>query len=108
MGKNIVRVRVDAPRRGYGESRDERDRTLKLMLHIFKRQYNDAGIGHDLKEHEYFESKARKNRRKRRQSVLKVQQEELQRRFLSGERIKGGRPKIVKNSSSRNEKSYDY
>lgn len=74
---------------------------------MFKRQYNDAGIGHDLKEHEFFESRSRKNRKKKRQSIIKVRQEELQRRYLNGERIKGGKPKLIKNSS-RNEKSYDY
>lgn len=109
MARNITRVRVEASRFGYRD----RDQAFKMLLHAFKRQRNDVGIDHDLKEHEYFESKSRKNRRKKRSAILKAQQEELQQKFLRGERVKGGKAKMAMEKAAKllknsYEKNFDY
>ena len=43
----------------------DRDRTFKLLMKAFAKSCSDAGIGHMIKEHEFFESKSRKNRKRR-------------------------------------------
>jgi ribosomal protein S21 len=52
-------------------SRDERDSAFRRMFATFKKAVTDAGILHDYKEHEHFESERRKKRKKKRESELK-------------------------------------
>lgn len=52
-------------------SRDERESAFRRMFATFKKAVTDAGVLHDYKEHEHFESERRKKRKKRRESELK-------------------------------------
>ena len=48
----------------------DRERDFKYLLISFKRKCNESNIMHDYKEHEYFESKSRKARKKKRETTL--------------------------------------
>jgi len=63
-------VRVEMRDRHSNCSREEREMAFRRMFATFKRAVTDAGILHDHKEHECFESKRRKKRKKSRESEL--------------------------------------
>lgn len=82
----------------------DREKAFKYLWRAFTRAYSDAGIGHEIKERQFFESKARKNRKNRRQAIMKIRDDQLYRRFLSGEKIPGYKPpKSMKNSDKNND-----
>jgi len=62
-------VRIEAKRLSPNASRAERDKSLAILLRIFKRACNEAGIMHSLKEHESF---IRKTDIKRRKKMMKL------------------------------------
>jgi ribosomal protein S21 len=80
---NIARVRVDLK----NKHRDP-ERNFREMFADFKRRVNTSGIMHDYKEHQYFESKSGKKRRKKKEAQKKKQMELLEKKVLSGERVK--------------------
>lgn len=80
---NIPRVRVELQKK-YNDS----DRNFKEMLLEFRKRVGHAGILHDLKEHERFESRSQKKRRKLRESIKKHEHEQLEQKILAGERVK--------------------
>lgn len=80
-----VRVEVNFKRVPYNASSDDRkfatDQAVRLMRLAFKRRCEDYGIKHAFKEHEYFESKPRKDRRKRKEAELRrLKEEEFEKR----------------------------
>lgn len=65
------------PYNGTPQEKDQaREQAFRVMLTVFKRRCNDYGIMHAYKEHEYFESKPRKDRRKRKEAELRRLKEE--------------------------------
>lgn len=58
------------------------------MFQEFKRRVSNAGILHDYKDHQYFETKNQKLRRKRREAAKRFQMETLAEKILAGERVK--------------------
>ena len=60
-----VNVRIEAKRLPPGANRGDRERSTQILLRIFKRACNEAGIMHDFKEHEFFIRPTDKRRRKR-------------------------------------------
>ena len=80
---NAVRVRVELKKKYSDPNKNFRD-----MFQEFKRRVSNAGILHDVKEHQFFESKSEKARRKKKEAKKKIQQANLERRILSGERVK--------------------
>lgn len=65
------------PYNGTSQEKDQaREQAFRVMLTVFKRRCNDYGIMHAYKEHEYFESKPRKDRRKRKEAELRRLKEE--------------------------------
>jgi len=82
---NVTRVKVEA--KWTGNSPNERHRSFKHLFTEFKRRVDLAGIMHDYKEHQRFESKSSKRRRKKREAESRHKQEMLEKRILAGERI---------------------
>jgi ribosomal protein S21 len=62
-------------------------KNFKEMLHEYKRRMNKAGVLHEYREHEFFESKSRKQRKAKRDMQKKTLMESLAKRILSGERV---------------------
>lgn len=79
---NITRVRVELKKK-YGDPH----RNFKDMFQEFKRRVSNAGILHDVKDHEFYMSKGEKARKKKKESVSKMRQEILEQRIMSGERV---------------------
>lgn len=89
--KNKTRVRVELKRK-YNDP----ERNFKDMFQEFKRRVNNAGIMADYKDHQYYESKSEKKRKKRIESEKKQQMETLERKILGGERVKASAGLIKK------------
>lgn len=51
-------------------SREERDNAFRRMFATFKKAVTDAGVLHDYKEHEFYESELQKKRKKKREAEL--------------------------------------
>jgi ribosomal protein S21 len=58
------------------EKQQAREQAFKVMLTVFRRRCNDYGIMHAYHEHEFFESKPSKDRRKRKEAELRRLKEE--------------------------------
>lgn len=58
------------------DKRQCREQAFKAMIVVFRRRCNEYGIIRSYKEHEYFESKPDKDRRKRKESELRRLKEE--------------------------------
>ena len=103
---NIARVRVELKRK-YNDPH----RNFKDMLQEFKRRVSNAGILHDYKDHQYYESKSEKKRKKRKEAEKKMQMELLEKKILGGEKVKasaGMIKKIVSQMYKNNKKSNNY
>lgn len=96
---NIVRVRVELKRKYNDPAKNERE-----MIHEFKRRVSNAGIMHKFKEHQYYESKSEKARKKRKDAAKRFQLEMLAEKFLAGERIKAPSNVIKKIQSEQSKK----
>jgi small subunit ribosomal protein S21 len=88
---NRARVRVELKKK-YNDPH----RNFKDMLQEFKRRVSNAGILHDYKEHQFYESPSEKNRKKRKEAEKKRQMETLERKILGGERVKASAGLIKK------------
>jgi len=58
------------------------------MFQEFKRRVSNAGILHDYKDHQFFESKSEKKRRKKKETIKRLQMEALSDKIMRGERVK--------------------
>ncbi len=76
-----VRVRVELKKK-YTDP----DKNFREMFQEFKRRVSNAGILHDYKEHQYFQSKSEKRRKKKRDAAQKAMMESLKERILNGEK----------------------
>jgi ribosomal protein S21 len=65
---NAVRVRVEA--RNHGGSHDDRDIEFRKMMTKFRKQVMESGVLNTYKQHQTFESKSRKKRRKGREAEV--------------------------------------
>lgn len=95
---NVVRVRVELKKK-YNDPH----KNFREMHAEFKRRVSNAGILHDYKDHEYFESKSEKKRKKRSATRKKLQMEMLEEKILSGERVKAS-PGLVKKAMANHNK----
>lgn len=99
---SATRVRVEL-RRKYNDP----NKNFREMFSEFKRQVSNAGILHDYKDHEVFESKSEKKRKKKKEAVKKQRQEDISKRVLAGERVNappGLIRKIISNSKKNNKR----
>lgn len=77
MSKNIARVRIEV-----NSKEDDRDVAFRKMFMAFKSACTDAGIQHAYKQHETYESKPRKKRRKMREAEIARIKSTLKENFL--------------------------
>lgn len=98
---NRARVRVELKRK-YNDPQ----RNFKELLREFKRRVSNAGIMHDFKEHQFYESPSEKKRKKNKEADKKRQMETLERKILGGERVKasGGLIKKVMSNLAKNKR----
>lgn len=75
-------VRIESRNQSSHLSRDEREREFKKLFTLFKKQCAEAGVIHDYKAHETFESKSRKRRRKKREAELARMKGKLRENFF--------------------------
>ena len=84
MPKN-VRVELDEPNlassMSYRDKKSEKDKAFRSMLAAFKKRVAEAGVISQWKQKQYFESKAERDRRKRRQSELERKKNKLREHF---------------------------
>jgi ribosomal protein S21 len=104
---NKTRVRVEA--KWTGTNSVEKAKAFKYLHTEFKRRVSDAGIMHSLKQHEFYESKTLKRRKKKREAALRRQREILEARIMAGERVKtpAGLSKKKKGKSKNDEGRYE-
>jgi ribosomal protein S21 len=74
--KNVTRVRVEI------NPKDDSDGAFRRMFMAFKSACTDAGIMHTYREHQTYESKSRKKRRKGRESEIARMKNKLKENFL--------------------------
>lgn len=99
---NRARVRVELKKK-YNDPH----RNFKDMLQEFKRRVSNAGIMHEYKEHQFYESPSEKNRKKKKEAEKKAQMETLERKILGGERVKASAGLIKKVMSNLNKNKRD-
>jgi ribosomal protein S21 len=85
---SITRARIESKYHPKMDYRD-REKCFKKMMVDFRHMLQDSGILHDMKEKQYFESNARKDRRKKRTAALKRQQDDLEKKIKKGEKVDG-------------------
>lgn len=84
---NKVRARAELSFRNFPYNGSEQDKdqarwqAFKHMYETFKRKCKDYGIAAAYKEHEYFESKPAKDRRKRKEAELRRLKDERYEKF---------------------------
>ena len=74
-------VRVEAKDLHPNASQYEREKAFRTMLSHFKRQVNDLGILSEYKERQYYESTGEKRKRKRKESQIERQKENIRSHF---------------------------
>lgn len=94
---NAVRVRVELKKK-YNDPH----KNFKDMFAEFKRRVSNAGIMHDFKEHEFYESKSEKARKKKKAAKKKQQMEILEGKIQRGERVKAPAGVIKKVMANQN------
>lgn len=69
-------------------SPQEREHEFKRMFTAFKKAVTEAGVLHSYKQHEHFESRGEKRRRKRRESEIQRLKAKLRESFPDRKRSK--------------------
>lgn len=99
----LARVRVELKRK-YNDP----EKNFKEMLQEFKRRVSNAGILHDYKEHQFYESKTEKRRKARRAAQKKLLMESIERKIIAGEKdinaSAGMIKKVLANMAEKKEK----
>lgn len=80
---NATRVKVELKKK-YNDP----EKNFKEMFQEFKRRVSNAGILHDLKDHQYFESKSEKARKTKAEWKKKARHAQLEEAIRRGERVK--------------------
>lgn len=96
---NATRVRVELKKK-YNDPH----RNFKEMFTEFKRRVSNAGIMHEYKEHQFYESKSEKARKKRKAAAKKIQMDLLEGKIQRGERVQAPAGVIKKVMSNQNKK----
>ncbi len=80
---NKARVRVELK-----DKYNDPEKNFREMFQEFKRQVSNAGILHDYKNHQEFQSPSEKKRKKVRESIKKREQDALSEKIMRGERVR--------------------
>lgn len=99
---NAVRVRVELKKK-YNDSY----RNFKDMFQEFKRKVSNAGIMHDYKDHEYYETKSEKSRKQRREAKKRATMQDIEKKLVTGEPIKAPAGLIKKVKANLNKDKKD-
>jgi ribosomal protein S21 len=102
---NVARVRVEIKKK-YNDPH----KNFKDMFQEFKRRVSNAGILADYKDHQYYETKSQKKRRKKMAAAKKFQMEALADKIMNGERVKapsGLIKKVLNSHKKENKKDRD-
>lgn len=78
---NAVRVRVELKKK-YNDSW----RNFKELLHEFKREVGKARIAPDFKDHQRYESRSVKDRKKKRDADKLIMMESIEKKLVAGEK----------------------
>jgi len=78
---SVVRVRVELRELHPSAGREDRDFSFRKMHSAFKKAVTDAGVLHEYKQHEYYESPSEIKRRKKRESDLQKLKAKLRENF---------------------------
>lgn len=85
------RVRVELRHLPHHASSFEKEIAFKKMFSTFKKHVADAGILHDFKRHEFYESPGEKRKRKRKEAQSQRLKQSLRESFPEKKRSRGGR-----------------
>lgn len=96
---NITRVRVEVKNK-YNDNY----RNFKEMFSEFKRRVSSAGILADLKDHQFYESKSDKARKKKKETIAKYRSEMIEEKLLAGETVNASAGLIKKIKAKQNKK----
>jgi ribosomal protein S21 len=99
---STARVRVES-RKKYNDP----DRNFRDLFQEFKRCVNNSGIMHDYREHEFYQKKSEKERKKRREVEKRNLMDSLTNKILNGERVKASGGIIKKIFSNLNKDKKD-
>jgi len=86
-----ARVRVEARNLPSNASSFEREMAFKKMFSTFKKHVADAGILHDFKRHEFYESPGEKRKRKRKEAQSQRLKQSLRENFPEKRRSRGAK-----------------
>lgn len=78
---SIARVRIELRDLPPTASREDREMAFRKMHTAFKKAVTEAGVLHQYKQHEYYESPSEKKRRKKRESDLQKLKAKLRESF---------------------------
>lgn len=97
---NAVRCRVDLKMFGRHAQDWDRDKAFRIMFQEFKHRCSEAGIMHQIKENQFYESKSRKQRKKLRETINRRKQDEIEEKLRKGEKVNCS-GKIIKKIKAR-------
>lgn len=99
---NAVRAKVELR----SKYRDP-DKNFKEMHQEFKRRVSNAGIMHAYKDHQFFESKSEKTRKKKKEAIKKARMVRIEQAVMSGEKVNapsGVIKKIMANAAKKDKR----
>lgn len=99
---SIARVRVELRDLPPTASREDREMAFRKMHTAFKKAVTEAGVLHQYKQHEYYESPSEKKRRQKRESDLQKLKAKLRENFPQK---RASSKKSSKNTKSNNPRS---
>lgn len=85
------RVRVELRHLPSNASSFDREIAFKKMFSTFKKQVADAGVLHDFKKHEFYESPGEKRKRKRKEAKNQRLKQNLRESFPEKRRTRGAK-----------------
>jgi ribosomal protein S21 len=77
----VTRVKVTMRDLPHNASHQDREIAFRKLFSAFKKAVADAGVLHEYKKHEYYESPGEKRRRKKRESELQQLKAKLRENF---------------------------
>lgn len=78
---SVARVRVEARDRDRGGHWEDRDKEFRALFGKFRKAVSEAGIINTYKQHETYESRGRKRRRKKREAEISRLKAKLKENF---------------------------
>lgn len=64
------------------------ERSMRQLILEFRKRYNESGVATTYKDHQFFESDSSKARKKKKNSVNKIELETIEMKMSRGEKVK--------------------